>query len=330
MNRIVTGAALVLVLLGTVVLPQPAHAAVEWTEDVAKAQTQAAKEGKDLLMNFTGSDWCGWCIKLKKEVFTQEPFATEAPKKYVFVMLDFPRSRKMPDKVKQQNVQWRDKLGVRGYPTIYLLDAKGRPYARTGYQRGGPEKYMAHLKELEQVRVKRDKLFADAAKAKGTDKAKLLHEALALVSQTLAVTCYGDIVDEIIKLDPDDEAGLKSKYAAARAAVRIAEQISKVQAEVRPLMAKKDYDGAVKVVDKALAGLKGDNPAAQDLYMIKGFLLFRKGDKPGAIATLEAGIKLDPKSKTAARMKSIIQRLSSDDEGGKEGNKGGGKDNIEE
>jgi thioredoxin-related protein len=321
MNSTVTRAALVLVLLGAVALPQPAHAIVRWTEDAAKAQTQATKEGKDLLMNFTGSDWCGWCIKLKKEVFTKEPFATEGPKKFVFVMLDFPRSRKMPDKVKQQNAEWRDKLGVRGYPTIYLLDAKGRPYARTGYQRGGPEKYMAHLNELQQVRIKRDKLFAQAAKAKGTAKAKLLHEAISLMSQTIALTCYGQTVDEIIKLDPDDEAGLKSKYAAARAAVRIAEQVNKIQAKVRPLMAKKNYDGAVKVIDKALEGLKGDNPAAQDLYMMKSYALFQKGDKPGAIAVLKAGIKLDPKSKTAARMKDVIQRLSSDDKGGKGGSK---------
>lgn len=311
---------MVLLLLGTVALPQPAYANVKWTEDAAKAQTQAAKEGKDLLMNFTGSDWCGWCIKLKKEVFTKEPFATEAPKKFVFVMLDFPRSRKMPDKVKQQNAEWKDKLGVRGFPTIYLLDAKGRPYARTGYQRGGPEKYMAHLNELQQVRIKRDKLFAQAAKAKGTAKAKLLDQAVAVMSQTIAVTCYGETVDEIIKLDPDDKAGLKSKYADARAALKIAEQVNKIQAKVRPLMAKKDYDGVVKVVDKALAGLEPGNPAAQDLYLIKSYALFQKGDKPGAKAVLEAGIKLDPKSKTAAKMKGVIQRLFSDD---KSGGKGG-------
>ena len=324
MKNIVTAAAMVAVLLGVVARPQSANASVTWTEDAAKAQAQAAKEGKDLIMNFTGSDWCGWCTRLKNEVFAKEPFATEAPKKFVFVMLDFPRSRKMSAKVKQQNAEWKDKLGVRGFPTIYLLDAKGRPYAKTGYRRGGPEKYMAHLTELQQVRIKRDKLFAEAAKAKGTAKAKLLDQAVAGMSQTLVLSCYGQTVDEIIKLDPDDKAGLKSKYAEARASIKIAEKIGKVQAKIGPLMSKKDYDGALKVIDKAFAELKPVGEAAQTLYMTKSFALFQKDDKAGAKAALEAGIKAAPKSKTAARMKGVIARYFSDGKDGK-GGKGGKK-----
>lgn len=315
MKSIVIRTVLVLALLGVVALPQVAGASVTWTEDAAKAQAQAVAESKDLLMNFTGSDWCGWCVKLKNEVFTKEPFATEGPKKFVFVMLDFPRSRQMPDKVKQQNSQWKDKLGVRGFPTIYLLDAKGRPYAKTGYQRGGPKKYMEHLNELQQVRIKRDKLFAQADKAEGTAKAKLLDQAVAGMSQGLVLSCYGQTVDDIIKLDPDDKAGLKTKYANARASAKMGEKIRKVEAKVRPLMAKKDFDGALDLIAKAFADLKPVGQGAQDLYMLKSFTLFRKGDKPGAKAALEAGIAAAPEGEKAAMMKRVIQRYFSGSKG---------------
>ena len=313
MKSTVARVAVVLALLSVVALAQPAAAAKGWIEDVAKAQAQAEKEGKDLLMDFTGSDWCGWCTKLKKEVFTQEPFATEAPKKFVFVMLDFPRRRKMPASVKAQNAEWRDKLGVRGYPTIILADAKGRPYGKTGYRRGGSEKYMEHLNELQQVRIKRDKLFAQAARSKGTAKAKLLDKAVADMSQALVLSCYGETVDEIIKLDPNDKAGLKSKYADARASVKAAEIISKIEAKVRPLAAKKDHAGALKIINKAFADLKPVGQAAQNLYMLKSYTLFTKGDKAGAKAALEAGIKAAPKGEKAEMMKRVIRQYFSGD-----------------
>jgi len=311
MRHTATRTVAIAALLIAAALARPAAAAKGWTENVAEAQARAAKEGKDLLMDFTGSDWCGWCIRLKREVFSQEPFATEAPKKFVFVMLDFPRRRKMPAAVKKQNAEWRDKFGVRGYPTIMLADAKGRPYAKTGYRRGGAGKYMAHLNELQQVRVKRDKLFAEAGKAKGIDRAKLLDQALADMSQAIVLSCYGETVDEIITLDPEDKAGLKSKYADARAAAKLAGTVRKIEGRVVPLLNKKDWDGALKIIDEAFADIKPVGQAAQDLYWLKTISLFRKDDKAAAKAALEAGIKAAPKGEKAAQMKNVLQRVFS-------------------
>jgi protein disulfide-isomerase len=127
-----------------------------WLDSFAKAKAQAAEQGKDILVLFTGSDWCSWCIKLEGEVLNQDGFGAKVSADFVLLKLDFPRNKKLADSVKLQNATLRDefkaKHGFGGYPTVYLTDAKGVPYAQTGYQAGGPGKYLEHLAFLKQAK----------------------------------------------------------------------------------------------------------------------------------------------------------------------------------
>ena len=120
----------------------------KWETDFELAKQRAKDEKKDLLVDFTGSDWCGWCIRLKKEVFDQPAFQEYAKKNLIMVELDYPRKKVLPEKEKKQNEELAKKYEIQGYPTILLLNSKGREVARTGYQEGGPEKYIEHVKEL--------------------------------------------------------------------------------------------------------------------------------------------------------------------------------------
>jgi len=131
----------VLTLLAT--LPS-LFAADAWLTDLDEAKKVAAKEKKDILVDFTGSDWCGWCIRLKKEVFDQPEFA-EASKKFVLVELDFPRGKKQSPEVKAKNEALAKHYAISGFPTILLLDAQGEVYAQAGYQEGGAKKYLELL-----------------------------------------------------------------------------------------------------------------------------------------------------------------------------------------
>jgi thioredoxin-related protein len=112
------------------------------------AKKRASAEKKPMLLDFTGSDWCGWCIKLKKEVFDTPEFQQYAKEKLILVEVDFPRSKQLPKKEKEQNEQLSKEYQVRGFPTIILLSSKGTKVAQTGYQEGGPGKYIEHLKGL--------------------------------------------------------------------------------------------------------------------------------------------------------------------------------------
>ena len=140
--------------------------------------SKAAEQDKDLLMNFTGSDWCGWCMRLKDEVFTQPTFKKQAPQDFVLVELDFPQNKQQSEQIKAQNEKWAQKMQVQGFPTIVLADAEGRPYAFTGYREGGAESYVEHLDELQQVREKRDEALARAEDAEGDARAEALDEGL--------------------------------------------------------------------------------------------------------------------------------------------------------
>lgn len=120
----------------------------KWETDLEVAKKRAKDENKEILADFTGSDWCGWCIKLKKEVFDQPEFQEYAKKHLVMLELDFPRKKELPAKEKEQNEKLSEEFKVEGFPTVLLLNAKGKEVGRTGYQEGGPAKYVEHLKEL--------------------------------------------------------------------------------------------------------------------------------------------------------------------------------------
>lgn len=122
---------------------------LNWLEDYDLALQTASNEEKIVLINFTGSDWCGWCKKLVAEVFSKPEFANYANKNLVLLMLDFPSNfKELPANVQKERQQLQEKYKVRGYPTILLTNAQGEVIAQTGYQAGGAEKYVEHLAEL--------------------------------------------------------------------------------------------------------------------------------------------------------------------------------------
>lgn len=119
-----------------------------WLTDFEAAKKQAAEKNLPILADFSGSDWCGWCIKLDKEVFSQDAFKAYAKDNVVLFLADFPNRTPQPEEVKKQNNDLQQKYGIRGFPTVLLLDAEGKVLERTGYQAGGAEKYVEHIKDL--------------------------------------------------------------------------------------------------------------------------------------------------------------------------------------
>jgi protein disulfide-isomerase len=130
----------------------PETAAVEkvqeliWITSLEEGIAKAKAENKTVFVNFTGSDWCGWCIKLKDEVFSKKEFAGYAGTSLVLVELDFPQRKAQTDEVKKYNKSVLQKYGVQGFPTIVIINKEGKEIGRTGYLQGGPSAYVEHLK----------------------------------------------------------------------------------------------------------------------------------------------------------------------------------------
>ena len=119
-----------------------------WSEDFAACQAKAAQLKKPIFALFTGSDWCIWCKRLEGEILSKEEFANYAAENLILFKADFPNAIEQSAALKAQNKELGKKYGIRGYPTVLLLDAKGEVIGKTGYRKGGPASYVENLKSM--------------------------------------------------------------------------------------------------------------------------------------------------------------------------------------
>ena len=270
-----------------------------WQTNFDAAKAKAKAEKKLLLVDFTGSDWCGWCIKLKGEVFDKEAFRSEAPKRFVLVEVDFPHEKKLSKELKEQNQKLQEQFKVQGYPTILMLDAEGKLVGRTGYRPDGPEEYVKHLAEMVQSHEEILALTAKLEKAKGLQRARLLDQLIedyAKLDREADET--GDWCKEIIALDAQNKAGLKPKY-----------QCRLLMAQFAELKEAEKFDEAKAVIEKivALKGVSGQQK--QDAYFALGEVCFHEKDFPGIIACLKKALDAAPDGAKVAAIKATIARF---------------------
>jgi len=237
-----------------------AVAAEGWMTDFEAAKKKAAAENKTLLLEFTGSDWCPPCRMLGKNVFSKAEFVAEASKKFVLVELDYPRAKPQPAELKLQNRALQAKYSITSYPTILLIDAKGRPFARAGFLRGGPAEYNKLLVTLLTQEGARDKGFAAAKTLEGKEKANALEEALK-VMKGVPYNMYAEELATIAKLNPESEF-------ASRELLNV--QLAKLDT-------KADAEAALKAVDLHITKFKVEGDAKQKILLtmvnplIKGY-----------------------------------------------------------
>lgn len=320
--RIRLTALLTIPLSGLAMAQEPAAPAAQdaqsWVTDWEQAKKQAAEQKKHLLVDFTGSDWCSWCIKLKKEVFDFAEFSDEASKHFVFVELDYPRDTSgMSEELLAQNERLKDEFGIEGYPTIFLTDASGRPYAQTGYQAGGPVKYVEHLAELKADGAKLADLAAKAEEAKGLDKAKALDAALEAVPEDLH-RFYAAWMEQVVALDAKNEAGLKEKYEPKLKAIALLPKKQALMNTLNEKLQARDFDAALA----AIRSFRSDNADAvtpalsHELFFYEAIVLDSSGKTAEAITALESAKQADPESPMNPRVDAAIAAMKKKLDGG--------------
>ena len=296
----------------------PLCAAEGWETSFEKAKATAASGKKDILMDFTGSDWCGWCIKLTEEVFSKDAFKAEAPKHFILMELDFPQEKKLPEELTKQNKELQEKFGIEGFPSIVLTDATGRPYAVAGYEEGGPENYLKSLETLRKIRETRDAAFEKAAKAEGMDKAKALAEGLKEISPELVQKFYAPEVATIVSLDKDDTMGMKAAQAKHERAEKdtavineLGEKLQALQPDLEALMEAKDSKGFEKKMDDFITENKLTGVGKQFITLQK-LAMYGPDRIDDAAKLVDEVIAIDPESEIgqqAAEMKENIKEM---------------------
>ncbi len=119
-----------------------------WMDNFDKAKARAKAENKNILLDFTGSDWCGWCKKLDAEVFYQPEWKSYAAKNFVLVVVDSPHTFKLSSVVQKQNEALKTEFKVTGFPTIIILNEGGAFKGKLGYVAGGPKAFIGALEQL--------------------------------------------------------------------------------------------------------------------------------------------------------------------------------------
>ncbi|KFF07055.1 thioredoxin family protein [Flavobacterium reichenbachii] len=128
---------------------------LKWYTDVREAITVSNNKQKPMLMFFTGSDWCGWCIRLQNEVLKTAEFKKWAADNVILVELDYPRSVPQTPEIKNQNVELQQAFGIQGFPTVFFTSAESKDgkinfkgLGKTGYVAGGPAAWLTVAEEI--------------------------------------------------------------------------------------------------------------------------------------------------------------------------------------
>jgi thioredoxin-related protein len=208
---------LLLAVLGQI-STQPEPSEDGWKDALAPALEEARRDGKDVLVDFTGSDWCHWCKRLDAEVFSHQEFFDGARQNFVLVELDFPREggerhAAMTEAQHARNRAEAEAFGIESFPTVLLLTPDGVDYAKTGYRQGGPQAYVDHLAELRDSEA-RDAVIAvvdvlRSEEAPGDRRATAAYELFGRVHAAMTP----ELVDTLRRFDPEDPRGIVAEWA---------------------------------------------------------------------------------------------------------------------
>ncbi len=265
----------------------PAFAA-EWMTDFEAAKARAEAEGKMLLVNFTGSDWCGWCIRLKKDVFDKPAFEKYVQDKFVLMEVDMPHERNYDRVLRQRNRELCEQFSVSGFPTIMVMTPAGDVV-------GG---FVGGKAGMEEVRKPLDAALANAAALQaaeaqeGEAKLKALHAIYQQLPEEMRAS--SSLRGRIVELDTADITGV-------RAEIRAQEQVEQVEAKL--IMAEQDSEAQLAVVDAALREACPQNRTTL-LELKIGILLMRaqtEADILAVKATLLEMADADPENAAALR-----------------------------
>lgn len=244
-------------MTGLVALAAPAFAAVEWSTDLEAAKAQAASSGKSVLVDFTGSDWCGYCIRLKKDVFDTPEFEALTKDSLVFVEIDVPRDvARVGEELYKKNQALCKQYKIAGFPTIMIMSPEG--YIIGGFVGGAN---MARVKDCLSAAETNAAKVKQAATLQGAERAKLLAEVHNGLPRDLKAANTA-MVNAIAEADVDNVTGMKDLAKAAAELDSLKEALNKTGREP---------EKALVMVNEALTTCYPVN--REELLMLKGQII---------------------------------------------------------
>lgn len=284
-----------------------------WYTNIEKAAEVAAKEKKAVLVEFTGSDWCGPCMALKANVFDSPEFKELADPSLVLVELDYPRKRKMDDAQKKYNEEQKNKFSISGFPTVFLLDDKGNVF----WKRVGGGQKEAYLEALKKGLENKDAVLAALTVGEdvtGLEKAKILATGYRAMTEDLQ-KANTKIQDQIIALDPEDSLGIaKQKKETELNEAQMQQFYKYMREKVSPLAMENKFEEGVASLEKYLETPDITPRTKQLVYFTMGNFYMRAVKMDEAVKMLEKSRELSPEGRYAETAKALINNIKNDRE----------------
>ena len=239
--------------LSTTVMICPTYA-TDWLTDLDEAKAKARAENKAILVDFTGSDWCGWCVQLRTTILDTEAFRSYAADKFVLLEVDVPRNiKKIGEKQHARNREIVRKYNISIYPSLLVLNANGEVL---GGMIGGRDTLKSVIAPLDEA-LQNEQKVAAARKLSGAERA----QALLAIYRTLSPTLkdhFRAMRDEIAQYDPDNNTGIHNEIADTK-------QKDELQAALNA--AGMDFRHAYATAQEAIAKASPENK-----YVLLGLL----------------------------------------------------------
>ena len=285
--------------------------ALPQAKDVNSAMPIAQKEGRDIMLEFTGKEWCPPCIHLRTKILESAEFEKAVGDQYVLVEVEFPRLPAAVAAIPAEKRNANEKLLVHhrietGLPTMVLLDAKGFPYAIVPGATRTTAEYLPLLKAAKAQREKRDAAFARAAGLQGMERAAALAEGLSAVPENCRDK-YTDVVNEINSLDPENTLGYARVLTRHDNYLKQNAALEAIFQDLRTRRGPEYYDENIVVLKKYLETPDLEPELAQMAWRALGDTYVFQRRFKDVYEAYKKAYEIAPDSRIAPRLKTTVE-----------------------
>jgi len=280
-----------------------AQASSPWTPGFEKASQRAIHNGNDILLVFTARRFNAACRQFERYFLTKPAFAEALAPHFELVWLDV--SEHGGDQEGSPAFRLRRRFEVNSFPAVILTNSVGQPYAYTGLRPGSLDKYLDYLEQLRQKNIARKELLLQARQARGLPRASLLARSIPELGRNRSAKFYGDIMREIIALDPGNESPKTLAIRRQLADWGYAERMRDLDQELR-------WSEMVELTREHIRDQNLTGARKQAALMDRLDVQRRQEDIPGVLQTLRDIIQINPYSRHGQHASMILSKITSD------------------
>lgn len=270
-----------------------------WYGNLDEGLVAARVLHKDALIFFSSTNWPGMPGSISRDVLTNAALGESLADSCVLINLDIPKGLAASTTAPAASVARIQKLlrtyRVTALPVLFLADCNGLPYARLAYHAGKPDEFVARYQEARKRMDRIQETYLRAQRAHGVERARVLDEAVGMLTMDV-ILFHRPYVSEIVRLDADGRAGLRTKYMTRVILFEAGDELER-----------KNPEGALQVLDRIEREFGPKGEVRQSMFVIRSQAYAAKQDPIGYLDALQRACEAAPQTETARQAQKMIQ-----------------------